>query len=190
VPAGSLGEFVAFVRQQPGEVTVAAVNRGNSVHLAAQMFATLVGAPVRHVFYSAGPAALADLLGARIHAMFPGLPAVLGLIRAGKLRPLAALSRERLPQLPEVPTAAEQGLPDLVFETWFGLLAPKGTPQPIIARLNQEINASLDDPASAARWLESGILPAGGMPQALADLIRRERAVHAELVRDAGFGLD
>lgn len=122
--------------------------------------------------------------------MFNLVTGALPQIRAGEVVPLALLSERRAPQAPDIPTTAELGMPGLVFGTWFGILAPRGTPQPVLARMNAVVNEVLTDPEGRARLQGAGLDLLGGPPERLATFMREEIARHAEIVRASGARID
>ena len=143
-----------------------------------------------HVPYSGPAPAVTDLLSGRIQLMFNLVTGALPQIKAGEVVPIAVLADRRVPQLPEVPTTAELGLPDLVFGTWFGILAPRGTDPALVRRLNALSNEILGDAEARARLEAAGLEVYGGTPERLAAHLRAEIARHAELVRVSGARLD
>ena len=190
LPVRTLAEFADYARRNPGRIATGSSGQGSSMHLAAQLFMNATGTELYHVPYTSVPVAINDLIAGRIQAMFQLVVGIQGQVKGGLVRPIAVLARERVPQLPDVPTTAEQGMPELVFGTWFALLAPKGTPPAILARMNHEVNAILREPASRARLVEAGLSPGGGTAEELADLLDREIKAHADLVRTAGVRLE
>ncbi|HYF06846.1 MAG TPA: tripartite tricarboxylate transporter substrate binding protein [Acetobacteraceae bacterium] len=186
----TLAEFTEYARANPGRINFGSTGNGSSMHLAGELFRQVTRTDMQHVPY-AGPApAVTDLLSNRIQAMFNLLTGALPQIRAGEVIPLAVLSDTRVPQAPDVPTTAELGLPGLVFGTWFGVMAPRGTPPAITAQLNRVMNGVLQDAEARARLQGAGLDILGGPPERLADLLRAEIARHAEIVRASGARLD
>jgi tripartite-type tricarboxylate transporter receptor subunit TctC len=186
----TLAEFVAYAKAHPGTINFGSTGNGSSMHLAGEFFRQRTGAEMTHVPYTAPAAAMTDLLSNRIQAMFNLVTGAAPQIRAGAVVPIAVLAEQRLPQLPDVPTMAELGMPGLVFGTWFAILAPKGTPPAIIARMNAESNAVLAEPETLQRLRAAGLEVLGGTPERLAAFLRSEIAAHAELVRRAGIRID
>jgi tripartite-type tricarboxylate transporter receptor subunit TctC len=186
----TLAEFAAYAKAHPGAINFGSTGNGSSMHLAGEFFRQRTGAEMTHVPYTAPAAAMTDLLSNRIQAMFNLVTGAAPQIRAGAVVPIAVLAEQRLPQLPDVPTMAELGMPGLVFGTWFAILAPKGTPPAIIARMNAESNAVLAEPETLQRLRAAGLEVLGGTPERLAAFLRSEIAAHAELVRRAGIRID
>ncbi|TQF76955.1 tripartite tricarboxylate transporter substrate binding protein [Elioraea sp. Yellowstone] len=190
LPVRTLKEFEDHARAHPGAINFGSTGNGSSMHLAAEMFKTRTGVEMTHVPYQSPATATNDLIAGRIQAMFQLVVGIQGQVKGDLVRPIAVLAESRAPQLPEVPTTAEQGMPGLVFGTWFGLLAPKGTPAPILARMNAEMNAVLDDAAARARLVQAGLAVGGGTPGQFAAFLDSEIRSHAELVRAAGVRID
>lgn len=190
LPVTTLAEFAEHARRHPGAVNFGSTGNGSSMHLAAELFRMRTGVEMTHVPYQSPAVATNDLIAGRIQAMFQLVVGIRGQVEGGLVRPIAVLAERRVPQLPAVPTSAEQGMPDLVFGTWFALLAPRGVPAPILARMNREVNALLADPAARARLEQAGLAVGGGTAEELAALIAREIEAHAEIVRVAGVRIE
>ncbi|TPG59056.1 tripartite tricarboxylate transporter substrate binding protein [Roseomonas nepalensis] len=182
----TLEEFGAYARAHPNGINFGSTGNGSSMHLAGELYKSLTGAQMTHVPYTAPAAAVTDLLSGRIQAMFNLITGVAPQVRAGAVTPIAVLSPERAPQLPEVPTTAELGMPGLVFGTWFGLFLPKGTEPALVARLNALANEVLNDPEARARFEQAGMATLGGTPERLASFLHAEIESHAALVRASG----
>ncbi|HEY4250559.1 MAG TPA: tripartite tricarboxylate transporter substrate binding protein [Roseomonas sp.] len=190
LPVHDLAEFTAYARANPGRINYGSSGNGSSMHLAGELFRQETHTDLVHVPYAAPAAAMTDLMAGRLQAMFNLVTGTAGQVRAGQVRAIAMLSETRSPTLPDVPTSAELGMPGLVFGTWFGLLAPKGTPAPVIAACNAAMNAVLADPAARPRLETAGLDILGGPPERLAVLLAEELARHAALVRAAGIRID
>ena len=186
----TLAEFTEYARAHPGAINFGSTGNGSSMHLAGELYRQITRTDMQHVPY-AGPApAVTDLLSNRIQAMFNLVTGALPQIRAGEVVPLALLSDRRAPQAPDIPTTAELGMPGLVFGTWFGVLAPRGTPPPILARVNAVVNEVLADAEGRARLQGAGLDLLGGPPERLASFMREEIARHAAIVRASGARID
>jgi tripartite-type tricarboxylate transporter receptor subunit TctC len=186
----SLAEFTALARAEPGRLHFGSTGNGSSMHLAGELYRQSTETDLVHVPYSGPAPAVTDLLSGRIQLMFNLVTGAMPQIRAGEVVPIALLSDRRVPQLPEVPTTAELGLPGLVFGTWFGVLAPHGTAPAIIARSNAAVNEVLADPAARQRLGDAGMEVYGGPPERLATHLAAELRRHAEIVRRSGARLD
>jgi len=190
VPAGTVGELVAYAKANPGKLNFASTGPGQTDHLAGELFNTLTGARMVHIPYKGGPAAIADLLAGNVQVMFATVSTALPHIRAGKVRPLAMTGNRRTTVLPDLPTIAEAGVPGYVVNNWYGIFAPVGTPAPIVARLNAEIVKALDQPEVRQRLLESGLEAAPSTPDAFAAYVKAESAKWAKVVKDSGAKVD
>lgn len=156
LPVKTVPEYLAYAKANPGKLTCASSGSGSSIHLSCELFKMQTGTDILHVPYRGSGPAVADLLGGQVDSMFDNLPSSLPHVQAGKLRAIGVTSPQRLPAVPDVPTLAESGLPGFDVESWFGLIAPAGTPQPVIERLNQALNKALADPALVASYKQSG----------------------------------
>ena len=190
VPANSVAELIALAKEKPGELNFASSGNGTSIHLSGELFKAMTGVDIVHVPYKGSGPAVVDLLGGQVEMMFDNLPSSAPQIKAGKLRPLGVTSKERSPTLPDVPTIAEAGVPGYEALSWFGVLVPAGTPNAIVAKLQDEIAKALADPAMRERFAELGAVPVGGTPAEFANFISAETAKWAKVVQDAGIKLE
>ncbi len=190
VPANSIREFIALARVRPGQLDYASNGNGSSSHLAAVMFEAMAGVKMVHVPYKGLSPALADLLSGRVQLMFSSVVAILPHIKAGKLRGLAVTGGKRLSSMPGLPTLAESGLAGYEASSWYGVLAPAGTPREIIARLNAEMVKALDRPEVKSSLLAEGAEPIGGTPEQFAAHIKSEKERLGKLIRDAKIRLE
>ena len=186
LPVHSVAELVAYAKANPGKLDFASSGSGTSIHLSGEMFKTMAGVSMQHVPYKGSAPALQGLVGGQVQLMFDNLPSSLALIKAGKLRALAVTSAERSATLPDLPTIAESGYPGFEASSWFGLLAPAGTPPAIIAKLNAEGNAWLASPDAKQKLLAQGAIAAGGSPEDFAHHIAAETAKWAKVVKASG----
>jgi len=186
----TLAEFTAFARANPGRINFGSTGNGSSMHLAGELYRQMTGTEMQHVPYSGPAAAVTDLLSGRIQAMFNLVTGALPQIQAGSVVPIAVLDNARVPQLPDVPTAAEAGLPGLSFGTWFMIMAPKGTPAAVLDRLNALVNDVVSAPAARARLQAAGMAPLGGTRARAAEVLASEIALHARVVRASGARID
>jgi tripartite-type tricarboxylate transporter receptor subunit TctC len=187
VPAASVAELVALAKAQPGKLNFPSAGRGTSSHLAGELFNAMAKVDMVHVPYKGGGQAFTDLLGGQVQVFFATMPAAMPFVKTGKLRALAVASDQRSATLPELPTIAESGLPGYSAITWYGLLAPKGTPREIVQRLNREINEILKQPATREQLLAQGFEPAGNTPAEFAAFISNEIVKWARVVKAAGL---
>ena len=189
-PYKTLKELVDASKAKEGALNMASSGNGTIGHIGGEIFQRRAAIKWTHVPYKGAGPAVTDLLGGSIQVFFGNTQAVGGLVQGGKLRPLAVTSPRRLAHLPDVPTVAELGYPGYEAATWSGLLAPAGTPQPIIDRLNAEVNKALKHPQMARKLDEDGSTPLGGTAQQFADFIRAENVKWGQAVRDANIKLD
>lgn len=190
VPASTVGELITLARSKPGTLNFPSAGRGTSSHLAGELFNTMAGTSMVHVPYRGGGPAFADLLGGQVQLFFATMPAAIPFVKAGKLRALAVTSSQRSATLPDLPTISESGLPGYNAVTWYGLLAPRGTPVEVVERLNRETNDILRQPDMREKLLAQGFEPAGGAPAEFAAFIGSEMAKWAKVVKAAGIAAE
>lgn len=190
VPVNSVAELIAYAKANPGKLNFASSGSGTSIHLAGELFKVMAGVQMTHVPYKGSAPAVQDLLGGQVQLMFDNLPSSLPHIKAGKLRALAVTSAQRAPALPDVPTVAEAVLPGFEASSWFGVLAPAGTPAAIVAKLNAEIAKWLASPEAKEKLLSQGANAAGGPPEDFAKHIASETAKWAKVVKESGAKVD
>ncbi len=185
VPAKNALEFVNYAKSNPGKLNYGSGGRGTSVHLAGELFESLTNAQMVHVPYRGSAPAVTDLIGGQIQAIFDTAPSALPHIKGGKIRPIAVTGNSRLSELPDVPTFTESGIKGFDAPAWYGLVAPTGTPAPIVQYLNSEIEAILKEPATIQRMAQLGSVPVGGAPDAFGKFIRAESERWSVVVRKA-----
>jgi tripartite-type tricarboxylate transporter receptor subunit TctC len=190
VPADSFKAFVALARSRPGQLNYASNGNGSSSHLAAVMFGSMTGVDMVHVPYKGLSPALTDLLSGRVQLMFSSVVAILPHIKSEKLRGLAVTGSRRLPSMPDLPTIAESGLPGYEASSWYGVLAPAGTPREIVVKLNAEFVKALAQPEVRTSLLAEGAEPVGGTPEQFAAHIRYEKERLGKLIREAKIRLE
>lgn len=186
VPARTLQELVALARAQPGKINYASPSSGGANHLAAEMLKSMAGFDAVHIPYKGGAPAEVDLIGGRVTFMFASLPAALARVRTGQLRALAVTSLKRVEGAPDIPTVDESGVPGFEVTSWYGVAGPAGIPRDIVVRLNTEINRLLTTPQMKERMTALGVESRPGPPEAFAELIRRETAKWAKVVKASG----
>jgi tripartite-type tricarboxylate transporter receptor subunit TctC len=190
VGAQTLQEFIALAKAKPGSMNFGSGGNGTSNHLAGELFNLLTGARLVHVPYKGVNLAMNDLLAGNVHLVVIGIPAAAPHIKAGKLRALAILARQRSDALPEVPTIAEAGMPDFEVTTWYGVLAPAGTPRAIIDRLNGELRKIMYARDLQERLAAMATEPVTSTPEEFAAYIKQEMAKWGDVVRKAGLKAD
>jgi len=183
VPAKDLAEFIAYAKANPGKVNFGSAGIGTQTHLAAENFAHSAGVDLTHVPYKGESAAITDLVGGQIQLATPNYGAAIAFIRDGKIRALAVTSRERYPQLPDVPAAAEV-LPGFENAGWFGLLAPAGTPREVIERIQKDSARILLSDDFKTRLAAMGMAPVANTPTEFANAIRDESGRWAKVIKD------
>jgi tripartite-type tricarboxylate transporter receptor subunit TctC len=190
VPAKNVKELIALAKAKPGQLNFASSSTGGSPHLSGEMFKQMTGVDIVHVPYKGSAPAITDLLGGQVTLMFDNLPSGLPQVKAGKLRALGVTSARRSPAAPDIPTIAESGVPGYEVDSWFGILAPAGTPAEIVNKLNAEIVRILKLPDVNERLAEQGAQPVGDTPQHFAEHIRKETAKWAKVVKASGAKAD
>jgi tripartite-type tricarboxylate transporter receptor subunit TctC len=190
VPANDFKNFVGLLKSQPGRYNYASVGPGSSNHLTAELFKAVSGTFVTHIPYRGGGPAQQDLLGGQVEMMF--LSAVLAQpnVKAGKLRALAQTGAQRASAYPDTPTVAESGYPGFEVNSWVGMLAPAGTPRPVIDRLQTEVRKIVTDPAFAARLQEQGLTGIASTPEQFAAALKVEQDKWTRLVRERQLSLE
>ena len=188
VPARDLKEFIALAKAKPGTITFATAGSGTVNHLTGELLKMRAGIDLTHVPYKGSGALMPDLLGGQVSALFAAMPTVTGVIKEGRLRALAVTTPKRFRGLPDVPTIAESGYPGYDFSSWFGVLAPAGTPEPVIERLNGEIVKALKDPGVRERLHDYEIF--GSTPKEFAAFIESEIDKTAKVIAASGAKVD
>jgi tripartite-type tricarboxylate transporter receptor subunit TctC len=187
IPAKTVAEFVAWVKAQPTKLSYAEGSAGSMTHLSMALFLKRAGLAMTNVSYRGNAPALTDVIAGHLPAMFSNLSDALPHAQSGAIRILAVSSEARVPQLPQVPTVAETGYPGYQAVTWNGVLAPAGTPQPIIDKMAAEIARACKDPAFLQRLSNFGADPSGITPAQFAQLIAADLKTWGEAVVDAGL---
>jgi len=190
LPVNSVADLIKLAKDKPGQINFASSGSGTSIHLSGELFKTMAGVDITHIPYKGSSPALTDLMGGQVQIMFDNLPSALPQIKAGKLRAIAVTSLKRAPVLPDVPTISESGLPGFEASSWFGVLAPAGTPAPIVARINAEVNKWLQSAEAREKLLSQGAEAAGGSPEQFANHIRAESEKWAKVVKASGAKVD
>jgi tripartite-type tricarboxylate transporter receptor subunit TctC len=173
-PYRTLKDVLEAARAKPGSITFGSTSPGGSPHMSGELLKSMTGTDLLHVPYKGGGPMLIDLMGGQIQLGFDNLPSSMPHIKAGKIRPIAVTTTERWPQAPEIPTIAESGVPGYEVSAWFGLLAPAGTPRPIVDRLQKAVAEILKMPQVNAQLLELGAKPVGNTPEQFAAMIEAE----------------
>jgi tripartite-type tricarboxylate transporter receptor subunit TctC len=179
-------EFVALAKANPGKLAYATGGNGTSVHMSAELFKLMTETDILNVTYRGLALAYTDLMTNRVQVTFDNLPGSIGFIRQGKLRALAVTTTARSPALPDIPALAEF-IPGYEASAWYGVSAPRNTPQAVVGKLNKEINAGLADPALQARLVDLGGMIVSGSPADFGKLVADETAKWAKVIKFAGI---
>jgi tripartite-type tricarboxylate transporter receptor subunit TctC len=190
LPAKSLREFIDAARREPGKFYYASPGNGTPQHLAMELLKLEAHIDVVNVPYKSSGGALADLVGGHVHAMVTSVQTAASNVRSGNLRMIAVMGNERSDAFPDVPTMKEQGYPDFVVETWYGLFAPAGTPQEVLLKLNSDFNDLLKDSQVRETIGRQGMIAAGGPPERLGELVKAELARWKRVVAAARIKAD
>lgn len=188
VLATNLKELVELSKKKPGGYSYGSAGVGSGPHLAGELLKQKTGANLVHVPYKDAGQSVSDILGDRLEVLIYPMPALLPHVTAGTMKAVAALSENRQPKLPQIPTAIEQGLDGFVVDGWNGLLGPKGMSEDIVARLNAAVNSALKDPEVRQKLTAQGLQGAGGSPSDFAKFIASELKRWGEVVKDAKIG--
>jgi tripartite-type tricarboxylate transporter receptor subunit TctC len=187
VPAGDLRELIALAKREPGKLSYGSAGNGTAPHLAGEMFKAAAGVDILHVPYRGAGPAVNDTVGGHVQLTFVGLGAVRAPVDAGLLKVLAVAQPQRIKSAPQYPTSAEAGLAGYEFVTWFGVVAPKGTPAPVIAKLVQHIHAMQDDPEVQRRLAAGGLEALKEGPEQFGARMRRDHDRFRDIVKAAGL---
>ena len=185
VQAKSVNELIALAKAKPGQLNYANSGNGTTAHLAGELLKKMAGVDLVSVPYKGGGPAVLDLIAGRVQVYFSTIPAALSQVQAGKLRAIAVTTTKRVATIPDIPTVSETGLPGFDVVGWFGIFAPAGTPRPVIARLNKEINDALRQPDTQQRFATQGLIPGGGTPEELGAFLKAEIAKWGALIKEA-----
>ncbi len=176
LPVKTMREFIQLAKRRPGQLLYSSPGNGGPQHLTMELIKLETGIDIMHVPYKGAAGAITDLMGGHVQAMVSALQTVSPYVNGGRLRMLALVSEQRSPAFPEVPTMKELGLASLVVETWYGLFAPGGTPAPVVAKLNADVNALLQQPEIREQLAKQGMNAVGGSPERFGDMVKHELA--------------
>ena len=190
LPVKTVEEFIVYAKERPGKIDYASSGNGSGQHLFAAMFASMAGIKLSHVPYRGSGQATTDLVGGQVKVSIPGIAGMLGHMKAGKLRPLAVTGTTRSPQLPDVPTLDEAGLKGYSAYVWMGLLAPKGTPAPIIDKLHRELLVVLASTEVKTYFSGASIELVGSTPAEFDMYFREEKDRWAKIIKETGARVD
>ena len=190
LPVQTLQQLIAYAKARPGQIDYASSGNGSGQHLFAALLCSMTGMKLNHVPYRGSGQATTDLIGGQVSLSIPGMAGMLGHIQAGKLRALAVTGSKRAPQLPDVPTVAEAGVPGYVAYVWMGLLAPKNTPPGIVEKLHRAVVQVLADDEVKRYMAQASIEPVGSTPAEFRTFFRAEKDQWAKVIRETGAKID
>ena len=189
LPVGSVQELIVYAKQNPGKLLNASSSNGSPGHVGGELFKYMTGTEIVHVPYKGGAMAINDLIAGHVQVMWESLNSISPHARSGKVKALAVSGARRSPGFPDLPTIGET-VPGYEAGTWTGVIAPAGLPRPVLDRLNAAVNAAIRSPLFVERFASIGDEPAGGTPEDFADLIRRDSAKWADVVKRSGAKID
>jgi tripartite-type tricarboxylate transporter receptor subunit TctC len=190
VAATNVKEFIALAKAAPDSIHYASSGNGSSQHLMGGLFVAMTGAPLKHVPYKGSSGAANDLVAGVVESSFAGVPNALSQVPQGRLRALAVTTAKRIPQLPDVPTLQEAGVPGYEASVWLALLAPAGTPRDIVNKLNSEIGKLMASPDTRKALYDAGVEVSPSSPEAMSDYMAKELARWGKVVKDTGTKLE
>jgi tripartite-type tricarboxylate transporter receptor subunit TctC len=190
VAANNLQELIALAKSKPGQLNYASASTGGPLHLAGELFNMMAGVKTQHIPYKGAGSALTDLMGGQVQMFFSPTDIAIPQIKSGRLKPLAISGKARSSALPQVPTFAEGGLPDFAVKNWFGILAPAGTPRPIIDKLAAEIGRIRSMPDFKERLVSQGMEPFATTPDQFTALLKSELALYGKIIKTANIKLE
>ncbi|MFD1711727.1 Bug family tripartite tricarboxylate transporter substrate binding protein [Ottowia flava] len=190
VPAKNVKEFIDWARANEGKISYASSGSGTSIHMAGEMFKVRTGLKTQHIPYKGSAPAVTDLIGNQVQFMFDNMPASWPHVQAGKLKALAVTTKTRSPSAPDLPTMEESGVKPFDVSSWFGLIAPKGTPKDIVDKLNKAMNAAFDKPEVKEAYAKLGAVAEKNTPQDFSKFIAAEVKNWAPIVKASGATVD
>ncbi|HEX3137298.1 MAG TPA: tripartite tricarboxylate transporter substrate-binding protein, partial [Casimicrobiaceae bacterium] len=190
LPVKSVQDLVAYGKANPGKLTYASAGAGGTIHLSGELFKSMTGITMEHIAYKSSPLAHIDMIAGQVHAMFDAMPTALPQIKANRLRAIAVTTAKRSPQLPELPTIAEAGVPGFEAAGWFGYAAPARTPKEIVATLNREVVRILALPDVRERLIAQGAEPVGDTPEQFAQYIKAEAAKWGKVIKTLNLKIE
>jgi len=189
-PAKSVGELIALAKANPGKYTFASGGNGTTPHISGEIFKSMTGTDILHIPYKGGGPAIADLMGGQVDMIFDTAASAMPHVRSGKLRALAIATPKRHPDFPDLPTFAEQGLPDYSINSWYSLHAPAGTPREIVMKVHAEVVASLKSQDVIDRLRALNADPGGMPPDEFANFVKSELDRYSQVIKKAGIKLE
>jgi tripartite-type tricarboxylate transporter receptor subunit TctC len=190
LPIHSVKELIDLAKKNPGKLFNASSSNGSPGHVSGELFKYMTGTQITHVPYKGGAPAIADLIAGNVQLMFESANSISPYVKNGRVRGLAVSGAKRSMAFPELPTIAEAGVPGYEVTVWSGIIAPAGLPRPILERLNKATNAALESPEAKDKIAALGSEGGGGTPEEFGELIRRDSAKWAEVIRRSGARID
>jgi tripartite-type tricarboxylate transporter receptor subunit TctC len=190
LPVASVQELIDYAKKHPGKLSNASSSNGSPGHVGGELFKYMADVEIMHVPYKGGAMAINDLIAGQVQVMWESLNSIAPHARSGKVRALAVSGARRSPGFPDLPTIAEAGVPGYEAGTWTGVIGPAGLPRPIVDRLNAAVNVAIRSPVFVERFATIGDEPAGSTPEAFGELIRRDSAKWADVVKRSGAKID
>lgn len=190
VPAKSIKELIALAKSQPGKLNYASAGNGVANHLAGELFKQMAGVDIVHVPYKGAPQAVTDVLAGHMNMMFNSVAPIVGYIKTGKIRVLGIASLQRSPQLPDVPTIHESGVPGFEAVNWFGMFAPAKTPRKIVNRVNSALVQTIKTPDMQSQFIKLGADPVGSSVEEFTAFVKRDMEKYEKVVRISGAKVD
>jgi tripartite-type tricarboxylate transporter receptor subunit TctC len=190
LPANNVAELIALAKAKPGELNFASSGVGAAAHLTMEMFKSRTGIDMVHIPYKGTAGALQDVIGGRINVMFDVVGPLMPQVRSGLAKSIVVTAKERIPAASDVPTMAEQGVPDFISGTWAGIIAPAGTPKEIVDRVAAEAAKALADPALKDKLVEQGIVAVGSTPEEFRSFVAEEIGRWRKVITDAGIKME
>ena len=187
LPVNSVSELIAYAKRNPDQLLFGSTGSGGTMHLSIELFKLMTGTRMVHVPYKGMQQVITEIIGGRLQLTSDNVTSVLPHVTSGRLRALGVTGPQRIPLAPDIPTVAEAGVAGYEITAWGGYMAPAGTPGPVVARLNAEINRAIASPAIRDRWVALGIEPVGGTPERFAEHVKKETAKWTDVIKRAGI---
>ena len=190
LPVNSVPELIAYAKQNPGKLNMASSGNGTSIHLSGELFKVMTGIQMEHVPYKGSAPALTDLMGGQVQVMFDNMPSAIAHVKAGKLKAIAVTTAKRSPAMPDLPTIDEAGVKGFEAASWFGLLAPAGTPKEIVAKVQADVVKAMKTTDLTEKMGQQGAAAVGNTPDEFAAYIKAELAKWEKVVKASGAKAD
>ncbi|HUQ74510.1 MAG TPA: tripartite tricarboxylate transporter substrate binding protein [Burkholderiales bacterium] len=189
-PFSTVPELIAYAKKNPGKLSNASSSNGSPGHVSGELFKYMTGTEIVHVPYKGGAAAIGDLISGNVQLMFESTNSIAPHVASGRVRALGVTGAKRATSLPDVPTLMEAGVPGYEVTAWTGIIAPAGLPRPVLDRLNRAVNTAINEPQAKERLAQLGSESGGGTPEDYANIIRKDSAKWAEVIKRSGAKID